>query len=313
MPRVDLIPEVFPVTGVSIPNNDEYRSARFNIGRGMNSIGVTIKAGAALSVSLAYGLLGVDTAAASGTASSASLPYKTSATSVASNSTAAEGGTYVEITVPPMATMGQLVVVNASGGTVSSIGINAALRSQRTEAAQDAAIALVSANLAAEILLARNAANLTSGTIPAARAAWRGCIATRTANQAATTDTLTYVKFDSEIYKVAPITHSTSSDQEKFYCDVPGYLEAQFSLEINVASAGDFGVYVSYNGTLIWSHVYAVTTGRNFIITPLLARSGSGNDWFGVAVLSFSQDATIHYLSSGGYPATTALVKFGGT
>lgn len=132
MADVDLIPGVFRLTGAAVDNGDAYRSAKFNVGK-KNSIGITVKASQALSVAIAYGR-DEDTAAASGQASSASLPFKTAATSFASEATATEGGTYHELTMPPMAQQAQLVISNASGSNVTGAVIDAALRNARVAA-----------------------------------------------------------------------------------------------------------------------------------------------------------------------------------
>lgn len=125
MGYIDLIPDVFRLTMPDLATGKSYHTQKFNVGN-KQCIGVTIKASQALSVSVAYGIAS-DTAAAAGVDIAASLPYKTSATSFASN-TSTEGGTYHEIAVPPHARQAQLVISNASGSTVSGAVIDAALR-----------------------------------------------------------------------------------------------------------------------------------------------------------------------------------------
>lgn len=125
MGYIDLIPDVFRLTMPDLATGKSYHTQKFNVGN-KQCIGVTIKASQALSVSVAYGIA-TDTAAAAGVDIAASLPYKTSATSFASN-TSTEGGTYHEIAVPPHARQAQLVISNASGSTVSGAVIDAALR-----------------------------------------------------------------------------------------------------------------------------------------------------------------------------------------
>lgn len=125
MGYVDLIPDVFRLTMPDLATGKSYHTQKFNVGN-KQCIGVTIKASQALSVAVAYGIA-TDTAAAAGVDIAASLPYKTSATSFASN-TSTEGGTYHEIAVPPHARQAQLVISNASGSTVSGAVIDAALR-----------------------------------------------------------------------------------------------------------------------------------------------------------------------------------------
>jgi len=122
---IDLIPDVFRLTMPDLATGKSYHTQKFNVGN-KQCIGVTIKASQALSVAVAYGIA-TDTAAAAGVDIAASLPYKTSATSFASN-TSTEGGTYHEIAVPPHARQAQLVISNASGSTVSGAVIDAALR-----------------------------------------------------------------------------------------------------------------------------------------------------------------------------------------
>lgn len=102
---------------LSIPDSDAYRCASFNL-RGQAILGVVIRADQALSVKLAYGRQGVDTAAAEGTASSASLPFATAAQTFAA-SDADEAGTYHEFEVPTHATLAQLVLSNSSGSTAA--------------------------------------------------------------------------------------------------------------------------------------------------------------------------------------------------
>lgn len=123
MGYIDLIPDVFRLTMPDLTTGSTYRTTKFNVGN-KSCIGVTIKASQTLSVAVAYGIVS-DTAAAAG--GSASLPYKTSATSFAS-STGTEAGTYHEIAIPPHARQAQLVISNASGSTVSGAVIDAALR-----------------------------------------------------------------------------------------------------------------------------------------------------------------------------------------
>lgn len=125
MGYIDLIPDVFRLTMPDLATGKSYHTQKFNVGN-KQCIGVTIKASQALSVAVAYGIA-TDTAAAAGVDIAASLPYKTSATSFASN-TSTEGGTYHEIAVPPHARQAQLVISNASGSTVSGAVIDAALR-----------------------------------------------------------------------------------------------------------------------------------------------------------------------------------------
>jgi len=125
MGYIDLIPDVFRLTMPDLATGKSYHTQKFNVGN-KQCIGVTIKASQALSVAVAYGIA-TDTAAAAGVDIAASLPYKTSATSFASN-TSTEGGTYHEIALPPHARQAQLVISNASGSTVSGAVIDAALR-----------------------------------------------------------------------------------------------------------------------------------------------------------------------------------------
>lgn len=125
MGYIDLIPDVFRLTMPDLATGKSYHTQKFNVGN-KQCIGVTVKASQALSVAVAYGIA-TDTAAAAGVDIAASLPYKTSATSFASN-TSTEGGTYHEIAVPPHARQAQLVISNASGSTVSGAVIDAALR-----------------------------------------------------------------------------------------------------------------------------------------------------------------------------------------
>lgn len=124
MGYVDLIPNVFRLTA-SIANNKTYRTQKFNVGN-KQCIGVTVKASQALSIAVAYGIA-TDTAASAGVDQSPSLPYKTSATTFASNNST-EGGTYHELAIPPHARQAQLVISNASGSDVASAVFDAALR-----------------------------------------------------------------------------------------------------------------------------------------------------------------------------------------
>lgn len=103
-------------TGLSIANNASYRCAAFNL-RGQARLGVAIRCDKALSVKLAYGRQGVNTAAVEGV-NAASLPFSTPAQTFAS-SDAAEGGTYHVFEVPTHATLAQLVLSNASGATAT--------------------------------------------------------------------------------------------------------------------------------------------------------------------------------------------------
>lgn len=104
------------ISPFSVPNSDAYRSDAFQLS-GEPILAIVIRSDAALSVSLAYGRAS-DTAADEGTASSASLPFKTAAQACASADTA-EGGTYLEFDVPPQATLAQWVFANSSGGTAA--------------------------------------------------------------------------------------------------------------------------------------------------------------------------------------------------
>jgi len=185
MGYVDLIPSVFRLTIASLENNKTYRTTKFNVGN-KQCIGVTVKASQTVSVSVAYGIAS-DTAANAGVDQSASLPYKTSATSFASN-TSTEGGTYHEIALPPHARQAQLVISNASGSTVSGAVIDAALRVVAYPAASGSGSSdfasitgwpgsssqFVHADgsyspLSAADIPDHSADKLTSGTIPAAR------------------------------------------------------------------------------------------------------------------------------------------------
>lgn len=125
MGYVDLIPGVFRLTIASLANNKTYRTTKFNVGN-KQCIGVTVKASQTVSVSVAYGIAS-DTAATAGVDQSASLPYKTSAQTFASN-TSTEGGTYHELAIPPHARQAQLVISNASGSDIANAVIDAALR-----------------------------------------------------------------------------------------------------------------------------------------------------------------------------------------
>ena len=79
-------------------------------------LGVTIRCDQSLSVKVAFGRQGTDTAAAEG--GSASLPFATAAQTFASADTT-EGGTYKEFAMPPCATIAQLVLSNSSGSTAT--------------------------------------------------------------------------------------------------------------------------------------------------------------------------------------------------
>ena len=118
MPKAD----PYRHTNLSIPDGEDYRCAAFN-GRGEPVLGVCIRCDKALSVKLAYGRAGVDTAAAEGIASSASLPFGTAAQTFVS-SAGLEGGTYREFEVPPHATLLQLILSNASGATATVASID---------------------------------------------------------------------------------------------------------------------------------------------------------------------------------------------
>ena len=185
MGYIDLIPDVFRLTMPDLATGKSYHTQKFNVGN-KQCIGVTIKASQALSVAVAYGIA-TDTAAAAGVDIAASLPYKTSATSFASN-TSTEGGTYHEIAVPPHARQAQLVISNASGSTVSGAVIDAALRVVAYPAASGSGSSdfasitgwpgsssqFVHADgsyspLSAADIPDHSADKLTSGTIPAAR------------------------------------------------------------------------------------------------------------------------------------------------
>lgn len=104
------------LTSLSIPTVDTYRSAAFQA-NGATLLGIVVRANQALTVSLAYGSA-ADTAAAEGTSSSASLPGLVAGQACAS-SDAAEGGTYLEFTVPPGAQKLQWAFYNATGSTAT--------------------------------------------------------------------------------------------------------------------------------------------------------------------------------------------------
>jgi hypothetical protein len=104
-------------TSLSIANGASYRCVAFN-GRGEPELGVVVRCDQALSIKLAYGRAGVDTATAEGTAPSPSLPFATPAQTFAS-ATGAETGTYHAFEVPPHATLLQLILTNSSGSTAT--------------------------------------------------------------------------------------------------------------------------------------------------------------------------------------------------
>lgn len=112
-----MTPPSYRLSNASIINGETYRSASFNAA-GEAILGVTISCDQALSVTVAYGR-STATAAAEGTASSASLPFATAATAFASNDGASEKGTYHEIELPPMAQLCQLCFTNSSGSTAT--------------------------------------------------------------------------------------------------------------------------------------------------------------------------------------------------
>lgn len=126
MAYTDLIPNVFPLSLPTIADGETYHSPKFNIGD-KACIGVTLKASQTLSIHIAYGLM-EDTASAAGIDATPSLPYKTSATSFASNDDATEGGTYHELALPPSARQAQLVFTNSSGSSVADAVCDAAMR-----------------------------------------------------------------------------------------------------------------------------------------------------------------------------------------
>lgn len=113
MPRTD----PYRHTNLSIPDGATYRCTAFN-GRGEPVLGVCIRCDKSLSVKLAYGRAGVDTATAAGTAGSPSLPFGLAAQTFAS-ADSAEGGTYHAFEVPPHATLLQLLLTNSSGSTAT--------------------------------------------------------------------------------------------------------------------------------------------------------------------------------------------------
>lgn len=109
-------------TSLSIANGAAYRCVAFN-GRGEPELGVVVRCDQALSVKLAYGRAGVDTATNEGTAPSPSLPFATPAQTFAS-ATGTETGTYHAFEVPPHATLLQLVLTNSSGSTATVTSID---------------------------------------------------------------------------------------------------------------------------------------------------------------------------------------------